>query len=249
MGVACAAQAPPRAPQGYTVVAVFPHDSTAYTQGLLLEPAGTLLESTGLYGRSDLRRVVRRTGQVEERIRLPAERFGEGIALYAGKVYQLTWQSGVAYLYDAATLQRQDSLPFEGEGWGLTTDGRSLIMSDGSDTLRFLDPGTLRVERKVAVTFANRAPAGKLNELEYARGAIFANVYQSDWILRIDPSTGLVEETLDLSGLLPDYGAAVTGEDVLNGIAFDEETGHLLVTGKRWPRLFELRLDRVPGRL
>ncbi len=231
------------APRGYSVVARYPHDSAAYTQGLIHRPGGILLESTGLYGQSDLRRVDLKTGVVAQSVPLPADRFGEGLALHGGKLYQLTWQSGVAYVYDATTLKRQDSVMYQGEGWGLTSDGTSLIMSDGSDTLRFRDPATFKVRRAVAVRFATREPVTKLNELEYVGSEIFANVFQSDWILRIDPASGEVREILDFAGLLPGFGAAETSENVLNGIAFDQASGHLYITGKRWPKLVEVKLN------
>lgn len=246
--VACAAKAaPPPPPRGYAVVARFPHDTAAYTQGLLLESGGILLESTGRYGSSELRSVALKTGVADKVVPLPAERFGEGLARFENRLYQLTWQSQLAYVYDRATFALVDSIAYPGEGWGLTTDGQSLIMSDGSDTLRFVDPRTFAVRRRLPVRFTTGTPVGKLNELEYVGGEVFANVYQSDWILRIDAETGVVREVLDLAELLPAYNAAATSENVLNGIAYDSTTGHLLVTGKRWPELFELKLDRPPG--
>ncbi len=245
--LACAAKAAPPAPRGYTVAATFPHDTAAYTQGLLFEPGGTLLESTGRYGASELRSVTLATGVADRVVPLPAERFGEGLARFGDRLYQLTWQSQIAYIYDRASFRLVDSVAYPGEGWGLTTDGTSLIMSDGSDTLRFVDPATFAVRKRLGVRFTTGTPVGKLNELEYVGGEVFANVYQSDWILRIDAETGLVREILDLAELLPAYNAAATTENVLNGIAFDPATGHLLVTGKRWPRLFALKLDRPAG--
>ncbi len=244
----CAARAaPPAAPRGYTVVAEYPHDTTAYTQGLIRHTDGTLFESTGIYGQSELRKVALQTGAVLERIALPANRFGEGLTALGGKLYQLTWQSNIAYVYDQATFRLIDSIAYPGEGWGLTTDGTSLIMTDGGDTIRFLDPATFAVQKTVAVRFASSEAVSKLNELEYIRGELFANVYQSDWILRIDPVSGRVTDILDLGRLLSGFSARDTDDNVLNGIAFDEATGHLYVTGKRWPRLFELKLSRPPG--
>ncbi len=220
-----------------------PHDTAAYTQGLVLAD-GRLYESTGRYGSSQLRLVDLPTGRVVQAVPLPDDRFGEGLALLDGTLYQLTWTSGVAYTYDARTLAPRDSLTYDGEGWGLATDGTSLIMSDGTATLRFLDPHTFAVRR--AVTVRDRgSPLSQLNELEYTRGALFANVYQSDWIVRIDPTSGAVQAWFDLAGLLP-AGARTPATDVLNGIAFDEATGNLLVTGKRWPTLFEIRLAERP---
>jgi len=228
------------------VVQTFPHDSSAYTQGLVLADS-IFYESTGLYGQSDVRIVDRATGQVRKSVPLSPKRFGEGLVLLEGRLYQLTWQSQVGYVYDAATLAPVDSFHYQGEGWGLATDGRSLIMSDGSDTLRFLDPATFAVTRRLPIVFSTGAPATRLNELEYIGGEIFANVYQSDWIVRIDPGTGLVREVLDLAALPEKAKERSPSEEVLNGIAFDPRTGHLLVTGKHWTTLYELSLTDPPG--
>jgi glutamine cyclotransferase len=167
------------------------------------------------------------------------------LALLGGRLFQLTWKEQVGYVYDAATLARVDSFTYHGQGWGLTTDGSSLIMSDGSATLRFLDPVSFRVRREITVRDGS-SPLLWVNELEYARGELFANIYQSDWVVRIDPSTGQVREWLDLAGLLPKR-ERTPETDVLNGIAYDQDTGNLLVTGKRWPAIFELHLQRPPG--
>ncbi len=231
---------------GYAIVRTYPHDPSAYTQGLVL--ADTILyESTGLYGHSDIRSVDLATGRVRQTVSLSEKRFGEGLTLLAGRLYQLTWQSELGYVYDASTLAPVDSFRYRGEGWGLTTDGHFLIMSDGSDTLRFLDPGTFEVVRRLPVTFSTGAPATRLNELEYIEGELFANVYQSDWIVRIDPRNGLIREVLDLAALPEGAKTRSPEEEVLNGIAFDPRTGHLLVTGKRWATLFELALTNPPG--
>jgi glutaminyl-peptide cyclotransferase len=228
----------------YTVVREIPHDTDAYTQGLLLHD-GSLYESTGLLGRSELRRLDPQTGAVLASISLPADRFGEGLALLGDRLYQLTWKSKVGYVYDLSTLALLDSFAYDTEGWGLTTDGTSLIMGDGSSTLRVLDLETFEVTRQIVVRDGN-SPLGALNELEYARGHLFANVYQSDWIVRIDPESGAVLEWIDLAGILPQKKRTPV-TDVLNGIAYVESTGHLLVTGKRWPTMFELQLDWAPG--
>lgn len=230
----------------YTVIARLPHDPAAYTQGLVYED-GQLYESTGLLGQSQVRRVNRNTGVVEAAVSLPADRFGEGLALLDGRLYQLTWKSGVGYVYDAADLTPLDSFAYAGEGWGLATDGTLLIMSDGTAALRFLDPATFAVVREVTVQEAG-SPLSQLNELEYVDGVLFANVYPTDWIVRIDAQSGAVLEWIDLSGLWP-VDDRPPGTDVLNGIAWDASTGHLLVTGKRWPWMYELRLvARDPGR-
>lgn len=242
----CASRDRPPPTAGYEIVRSFPHDPSAYTQGLVL--ADTILyESTGQYGHSELRAVDPATGRVRKAVPLSDQRFGEGLALLAGRLYQLTWQSEVGYVYDETTLAPVDSFRYRGEGWGLATDGHSLIMSDGSDTLRFLDPGTFAVTRRLPVTFSTGAPATRLNELEYIDGELFANVYQSDWIVRIDPRTGLVREVLDLAALPEEAKRRSPGDEVLNGIAFDPHTKHLLVTGKHWTTLFELALKNPPG--
>jgi glutaminyl-peptide cyclotransferase len=223
----------------WRVVARVPHDTAAYTQGLVYA-SGALYESTGLYGLSEVRRADRATGRVDAARRLAPDRFGEGLTLLDGRLYQLTWQSMVGYVYDAATLAPLDSFRYDGEGWGLTTDGTVLIMSDGTAQLRFLDPSTFTVVREVTVR-DHGSPLSALNELEYVDGVLFANVYQSDWIVRVDPDSGTVLEWIDFKGLLPDRDRTPQ-TDVLNGIAYDPDTGNLLLTGKRWPWLFEVQL-------
>ncbi|MDX1450787.1 MAG: glutaminyl-peptide cyclotransferase, partial [Acidimicrobiia bacterium] len=178
-------------PDDYEVVRTLPHDTGAYTQGLVYD-AGRLYESTGEYGRSDVRVTDPVTGQILQLTRLADDRFGEGLALLDGTLYQLTWKSGVAYVYDAATLTLTDSLMYEGEGWGLATDGTNLIMSNGTSTLKIVDPEDFSVVREIAVT-DDGAALTQINELEYIDGKLYANVYQSDWIVRIDAATGAVE--------------------------------------------------------
>jgi glutaminyl-peptide cyclotransferase len=226
----------------YDVTDHFSHDSTAYTQGLVWADS-VLFESTGQYGHSDIRRVDLRSGRVLASRPLPADRFGEGLALLKGRLYQLTWKEGVAYTYDAATLTPRDSFHYAGEGWGLTTDGTSLIMSDGSDSLRFVSPATFQVQRVVHVRYKD-APVLQVNELEYANGEILANVYQTNWVLRIDPATGLVREVIDFADLYPDRPASA---DVMNGIAIAPDGKQLLLTGKFWPVLFQVRLRSPHG--
>ena len=223
----------------YIVTNTAPHDTSAYTQGLLYHD-GTLYESTGEYGRSSLRRTELVTGRTLASVPLPADRFGEGLALIRDRLYQLTWQTHVGYVYDVTTLALVDSFPYKGEGWGLTSDSASLIMSDGTDTLRFLDPRTFRVVRQIIVRDGS-SPLSQINELEFVRGALLANVYKSDWIVVIDPETGQVRRWIDLQGILADR-QRTERTDVLNGIAYDPEHDRLFVTGKRWPTLFELRL-------
>jgi glutamine cyclotransferase len=226
----------------YTVTATFPHDSNAYTQGLLWGDSA-LYESTGLYGHSDVRRVDLRTGRVVASRPLPADRFGEGLTLLKGRLYQLTWKAGVVYTYDPATLALQDSMKYSGEGWGLTTDGTNLIMSDGSDSLRVVSPQDFSVRRVVHVRYQN-APMHQLNELEYVNGEILANVYESNWLLRIDPETGQVKQAVDFSDLYTDRPPTA---EVMNGVALAPDGQHLLLTGKLWPRLFEVKLNSDPA--
>jgi len=228
---------------GYEVIARFPHDTSAYTQGLLYHN-GVLYESTGRYGVSELRRVELESGRVLQRVRLPDDRFGEGLALLDGKLYQLTWESGVGYVYDVETLALLDSFTYAGEGWGLTTDGKSLIMSNGSDTIRYLDPQTFETTRTVAVSDRG-SPLKEINELEYINGVLYANVYRTDWIVRIDPETGSVLGWTNMRGLLS-ARERTPYTDVLNGIAYDAENNRLFVTGKLWPVLFHVRLTTGP---
>ena len=227
------------AKRDYVVTQSFPHDTSAYTQGLLYH-AGALYESTGEYGHSSVRRVELATGRSTASVALPTTRFGEGLARFGDRLYQLTWQSHIGYVYDLTTLARVDSFSYEGEGWGLTSDSASLIMSDGTDTLRFLDPRTYHVIRKVGVR-DGESPLKKINELELVRGVLLANIYQSDWVVAVEPATGRIRRWIDLVGLLPEKSRTAT-TDVLNGIAYDAEQDRLFVTGKRWPTVFELRL-------
>ena len=227
----------PHRPAPYDVTGHFPHDPGAYTQGLVWADS-VLFESTGMYGHSEVRRVDLRSGRVIATRKLPADRFGEGLALLRGRLYQLTWKEGVAYTYDAATLAPRDSFHYAGEGWGLTTDGTSLIMSDGSDSLRVLSPATFQPQRVLHVRY-NDAPIYQLNELEYVHGEILANIYQSNWVLRIDPATGVVRKAVDFADLYPDRPASA---EVMNGIALAPDGGQLLLTGKLWPILFQVRL-------
>ncbi len=223
---------------GYSVVRTFPHDRDAFTQGLQYVD-GFLYEGTGLNGRSSIRKVKLETGEVLQRRDTPPEYFGEGITVWQSHLYQLTWQSGVAFVYDLRTFSPRRTFSYAGEGWGLTHDGTSLIMSDGSDALRFLDPGSFQERRRVRVTAAG-GDVRELNELEHVKGEILANVWMSDRIARIDPRSGRVTAWIDLAGLLPPRERATV--DVLNGIAYDPAGDRLFVTGKLWPRVFEIRL-------
>ena len=236
LGAACRGNERHRS-ESYEVTEHFPHDSDAYTQGVVWADS-VLFESTGRYGHSEIRRVDLRTGRVLTARALTADRFGEGLTWLKGRLYQLTWKEGVAYTYDAATLAPRDSFHYAGEGWGLATDGTSLIMSDGSDSLRMLSPATFHVERVVHVRY-NGAPLYRLNELEYANGEILANVYESNWVMRIDPVTGTVREAIDFADL---YERRPALAEVMNGIALAPDGRQLLLTGKQWPVLFQVRL-------
>lgn len=224
---------------GYEVVNVFPHDSGAYTQGLVFDD-GKLIESTGQVGRSSLRRVQLETGDVLQRVTVPPPYFAEGLTLFNGKIYQLTWQDQIGFIYDASSFSKIGEFKYYGEGWGLTHDGESLILSDGTDRLRFIDPTTFQVKRMVNV-LDHGVPVRELNELEYVNGEIFANVWHEDRIARIEPQTGNVSGWIVLKGLIP-AGELSDEEAVLNGIAYDERNQRLFVTGKLWPKLFEIRI-------
>ncbi|HYE45475.1 MAG TPA: glutaminyl-peptide cyclotransferase [Caulobacter sp.] len=224
----------------YRVVQTVPHDAKAYTQGLFFED-GALYESTGRYGESSIRKVDLPTGKVIQRRDLPAQHFGEGAVAWKGRLIQLTWQSQLGFVYDLKTFKPLDTFSYPGEGWGLTHDGRRLIMSDGTAELRFLDPETLRETGRLRVTL-NGQEVARLNELEWVEGEVWANIWQSDYIARIDPATGQLVGWIDLSGLL---GENRTGdEEVLNGIAYDPATKRLFVTGKLWPKLYEITLTK-----
>jgi glutamine cyclotransferase len=222
----------------YRVVRSFPHDSEAFTQGLEFVD-GFLYEGTGLNGRSSIRKVSLDTGDVVQRRAVGAEHFGEGITIWEGKLFELTWQSQVALVYDRRTFEPIGSFSYKGEGWGLTHDASSLIMSDGTASLRFLDPGTFRERRRITVTDAG-VPVKDLNELEFVKGEVWANIWTTDFIARIDPASGKVTGWIDLRGLLPARERA--GDAVLNGIAYDAAADRLFVTGKLWPRLFEIKV-------
>lgn len=223
----------------YAVRKVYPHSPTSYTQGLFYAD-GVLWEGTGQYGESVLQKVDLATGRTEVVARLPRSHFGEGIALVDGRIYQLTWHANTAHVYDAASGVKLKELRYPGEGWGLTTDGEKLYLSDGSENIYTLDPATFRREKRTTVTLEGR-PVHYLNELEWIEGKIWANVYTSDRIVVIDPSTGVVEAVVDLGGLLPEEDYAPT-TDVLNGIAYDAAAKRLFVTGKNWNKLFEIEL-------
>jgi glutaminyl-peptide cyclotransferase len=221
---------------GYQIVRVYPHDAKAFTQGLQFVD-GALYEGTGQVGQSSIRKVELATGKVLQQRDVPAPHFGEGITVWKNDLIELTWQTHVAFVYDRVTFQPKKQFSYPGEGWGLTQDSAGLIMSDGSDELRFLDPVTFAEKRRLKVTAAG-APLRNLNELEYVKGEIFANVWQTDYVARITPATGQVAGYIDFSRLLSPAERA--GTDVLNGIA-SAGGGEFLLTGKFWPSVFRVR--------
>jgi len=230
-----------------TVLERFAHDSLAYTQGLLLD-GERLFESTGLEGQSDVREVALRTGRVIRHTATPDAAFGEGIAVLNGRLYQLTWRRGRGTVYSPAELSVIDSVRYDGEGWGLATDGSSLYQSDGTSTVRVIEPKTFTVMRTFDVREAGR-PVRWLNELEWVNGELWANVYQTDYIARIDPTTGAVKGWIDVSGLLTSAERTAVGArgGTANGIAYDGTTNRVLLTGKLWPWLFVVKVPRERG--
>ena len=224
---------------GYEIVNRYPHDPSAFTQGLVYED-GMFYEGTGLYGQSTLRKVDPSSGEVLFGVRLPDDLFGEGVTVLGDKVYQLTWKAQIGMVADRESFELIETFTYPTEGWGLTHDGERLIMSDGTDSLTFLDPDSLEQVGSIQV-FDDTGPVLRLNELEYVDGEVYANVWQTDRIARIDPGTGQVTAWIDLSGLLSAEEAA-SPIGVLNGIAYDEKEDRLFVTGKFWPTVFEIRL-------
>jgi glutaminyl-peptide cyclotransferase len=227
---------------GYEIVHVYPHDVHAFTEGLFYAD-GYLYESTGLEGQSSIRKERLASGEIVSKADIPPQYFGEGITRWGHRLISLTWQSHVGFIFDAGTFRRLGEFHYAGEGWALTHDDRQLIMSDGTADLRLLDPTSLRETGRIHVTLGGR-PLERLNELEWVRGQIYANVWQANWIVQIDPHSGEVIGLINLDGLLAP-GDRVPGQtDVLNGIAYDAAADRLFVTGKNWPKLFEIRLHR-----
>jgi glutamine cyclotransferase len=222
------------------VVKTIPHDTQAFTQGLAFYN-GELFESTGQYGSSSLRKLDRATGKVLKRLNMDAAYFAEGMVVVKGKAYQLTWQSGIGFIYDAKTFEQLRTFSYFGEGWGITYDGEQMIMSDGTSNLRFLDSDSLLIRKMLPVT-SNGAPVKNLNELEWVNGEIWANVWQTDSIARINPQSGKVLGWIDLAGL--QTPAERASADVLNGIAYDKERDILLITGKNWSKMYEVKVRK-----
>jgi glutamine cyclotransferase len=223
----------------YRIVHTYPHDPKAFTQGLVYVD-GYLYESTGLNGQSSLRMDDLETGRVLQEQPVPSKYFAEGLTNWGSTLVQLTWESHVGLVYDRFSFRELRTFSFSGEGWGLTQDGKTLILSDGTSTLRFLDPTTFREVRRVTVTDRGK-PVTEINELEWVRGEIYANIWHKDRIARIAPATGKVVGWIDLEGLLP-AAEHSTAEAVLNGIAYDAVHDRLFVTGKLWPKLFEIKV-------
>ncbi len=225
---------------GYDLVHTYPHDPTAFTEGLFYLD-GYLFESTGLEQHSSIRKVRLETGEVVQKLDVPAQYFGEGIVNWKRHLISLTWKSHLGFVRDLATFKVQRQFQYEGEGWALTQDGKQILMSDGSPEIRLLDPQTLHQTGRILVTLDGK-PVSNLNELEWVKGEIYANVWQTNLIVRIDPHTGDVVGLVNLAGLLPASDVVKGQTDVLNGIAYDAKGDRLFVTGKNWPKLFEIRL-------
>jgi glutamine cyclotransferase len=228
---------------GYEVVHAYPHDPNAFTQGLEYLN-GFLYEGTGLPGKSSIRKVRIETGEVLQKRDVPDPYFGEGIVHWKDRLLELTWQAEAGFIYDLATFAPKGDFKYPGEGWGLTQDGNRIIMSDGTPDLRFWDPETLRETGRITVRDFYGQPVPNLNELEWVNGEIYANVWHTDRIARIDPRTGSVTGWIDLSGL---WEGSDHAEKTLNGIAYDTRHDRLFVTGKEWPTLFEIRLVKRPA--
>ena len=225
----------------YEVVNTFPHDPNAFTQGLQVI-GDYFIEGTGLEGKSDLRRVDIKTGKVLKSVKLADYYFGEGITVHNNKIYQLTYTSGIAFVYDLNTFAKIDSFRYQGDGWGLTNDGANLIMSNGSDTILFIDPTTKEIIRTIQVRESGYK-IENINELEYINGEIFANIWQTERIIRIDPMTGSITGAINLFGILPPQDRT-RETDVLNGIAYDAKNDRIFVTGKYWSKVFEIKLKK-----
>ena len=224
----------------YLIVNTYLHDPNAFTQGLVFED-GIFYEGTGQYGASHIRKVALATGAVLEKKSIASHLFGEGIAVFGNRLYQLTWKAGICFVYDKNTFALQTQFTYPTEGWGIAHDGEKLMMSDGTNVIYFRHPDTFEELGRIEVT-DSAGPVPYLNELEYIKGQLFANVWRTDRIVRIDPKTGAVTGWIDLTGLLPQTDRLQHRVDVLNGIAYDAEMDRIFVTGKWWPKVFEIKL-------
>ena len=231
---------PPTAQQDYTLVKVYPHDPTAFTEGYYLK-GDTVYESAGEQNKSRLFSYDLSTGKVYQSYKMQDSDFAEGICEIGGKIYQMTWQQHIVYVYDAKTFKLEKQLQWPSEGWGMTSDGKQLIISDGSSHIYYINPSDFSVAKTLNIT-NDYGPLSQLNELEYVDGFIYANVWMTESIVKIDPATSKVVKTYDLTGIRSQNGVAENKDDVLNGIAFNKETGNFVVTGKNWPSTFEIRL-------
>jgi glutamine cyclotransferase len=240
LGFAVSVQAAPAPVGGYTTVRSFPHDTAAFTEGLFYRD-GFMFESTGLAGRSFIRKWNLETGAVEQERLIDSRYFGEGIVDWKNKLYELTWTNELGFIYDIDSFEKLGEFSYPGEGWALTRDDKRLMMSDGTSFIRFLDPDTLKETGRIEVT-DDGVPVRNLNELEWVKGELLANVWQTTRIARIDVKTGKVLGWIELGGLLKEAGVTGQRDDVLNGIAYDAATDRLFVTGKLWPKLFEIKL-------
>lgn len=232
----------------YNVVKVYPHDTASFTEGLFIHD-NAFYESTGLEGKSKLRKINIESGKPEQEIKLDSIHFGEGISIINDKLYQLTWQEHKVFVYDAKTLKKISEMQWPFEGWGMTTDGKQLIISTGSSNLYFVNPDNFKIIKQVGVS-DNYGPVGNINELEYVNGVVYANQYETNYILKIDPETGKVTAKIDLSGILNSSNIPhdpskydIQSGNVLNGIAFDSTKNSFYVTGKLWPAVFEIKLN------
>lgn len=225
---------------GYQIVHVYPHDTGAFTEGLFYYD-GFLYESTGQNGQSSIRKVKLETGEVVEKRDISEDYFGEGIINWKDKLYELTWQNQLGFIYNFQTFQPLGEFHYSGEGWSMTTDGKRIIMDDGTPEIRFWEPETLKEISRLTVT-ADGEPVKNLNELEWVKGEIYANIWETDRIARIDPKSGKVVGWIDCAGLLPENERTPGSDSVLNGIAYDAQGDRLFVTGKNWPKLFQIRL-------
>ena len=225
---------------GYEVINQYPHDKQAFTQGLLFID-GALYESTGRYGQSTVRKVELGSGEVKQSTAIASKYFGEGLVNWQDTLINITWKSRTALVFDKQSFKEVGRFSYEGEGWGITQNGQRLIMSDGTSTIRFFDPKTFKEQRRITVTYKGE-PIRNLNELEWVNGEIYANIWQTDWIAKIEPKSGNVVGLVDMKGLLPPSATGRSAENVLNGIAYDAEGDRLFVTGKNWPQLLEIKL-------
>ena len=233
--------APARAETPWTLVATYPHDPSAFTEGLFYLN-GYLYESTGLEGQSDIRKVAIKSGKVLQRRAIDRRYFGEGVVNWKDRIISLTWRNQRGFVWTLADFKPVSDFRYEGEGWALTQDGRNLIMSDGTAQLRFLNPETLKETRRITVSWNGR-PVERLNELEYVRGEVWANIWYDTRIARIDPATGIVKDWIDVAALRREAGVT-DSEAVANGVAYDEVRDRVFITGKNWSKLFEIKVAR-----